>query len=545
MQKNHKLIKILAFALIVWNIIDVGLHIGINMAEPLRLMGNALGLFAGILILIKVSKVVIGYFLGISIFAVTVLNLIHSTNHGYVVPMLVFIGVSQFLLLVLLQRHIPEESIVNKSSKYKLITKWWFSLIVSICLIVVIMIPGKRGSFNFLSQLHNGELVAADIWRDEPMILSAGMGFDNIIGVPEVTEEIVKEAGGSWYGSLTCQNGEEASARHKTTVAPSNGVTLLYKGYADYDDGLPVVFSWPVATETVDVTDFMFTLNTGEQVYGHSVGMSPNWELNERNTVVLFGDFGNRGKASEPDAVFPVKLTIVEDETPLLLIGPGGQEFNAVGLTWTTDKSPYDAGPVLCGAKLNLIGEEPEGEGGIQLITNNIGRNDEFALYDEGDFRLRILTTGGFSPDGVTPLTPDRYEDFFRIHVKGANGETVLLEKVGVDYEVAGGSLRVVGLSDLGNKENPAEGIYYDACYAEDRDNYIDIILVGDVEAARNVTFVEIPGLEGGYNAFYNPGGPGPEPYEGVRYTAPGPPDMEPVMICIDDPMRVSREPVQ
>ena len=46
---------------------------------------------------------------------------------------------------------------------------------------------------------------------------------------------------------------------------------------------------------------------------------------------------------------------------------------------------------------------------------------------------------------------------------------------------------------------------------------------MGDEAAARNITFVEIPALEGGYRAFYNPGGPGPEPFEGVRYTAPGP----------------------
>jgi hypothetical protein len=28
--------------------------------------------------------------------------------------------------------------------------------------------------------------------------------------------------------------------------------------------------------------------------------------------------------------------------------------------------------------------------------------NDEFALYGDADFRLRVLTTGGFSLDGVT-----------------------------------------------------------------------------------------------------------------------------------------------
>ncbi len=39
--------------------------------------------------------------------------------------------------------------------------------------------------------------------------------------------------------------------------------------------------------------------------------------------------------------------------------------------------------------------------------------------------------------------------------------------------------------------------------------------------------------LEGGYRAFYNPGGPGPEPFEGIRYTEPGPADLEPVIIAI------------
>jgi hypothetical protein len=133
------------------------------------------------------------------------------------------------------------------------------------------------------------------------------------------------------------------------------------------------------------------------------------------------------------------------------------------------------------------------------------------------------------------------FEGFFRVHGKGANGGPVILSKVGKDYKVAGGTLRIVGLSDLGRAENRGEGVYYDGCHQEDRDNYIDIILVGDQATAPNVTFVEIPGLKGGYRAFYNPGGPGPEPFAGVLYTAPGPPVLEPVVIALDDPMRVSR----
>jgi len=154
--------------------------------------------------------------------------------------------------------------------------------------------------------------------------------------------------------------------------------------------------------------------------------------------------------------------------------------------------------------------------------------NDEFALYDGGDFRLRVLTSGGFSPDGVTGLRPDMFEDFFRLRARGPDGGTVEMREVGVDYRLAGGTLRVVGLSDLGQRED-----HYDDCYREDRDNYIDIILDGDEAAARSIEAVEIPSLDGGYRA---------EPFPGVTYTAPGPPDVQPVTMALDDPMRVSRD---
>lgn len=137
-------------------------------------------------------------------------------------------------------------------------------------------------------------------------------------------------------------------------------------------------------------------------------------------------------------------------------------------------------------------------------------------------------------------MLPTDYKKFFRIHAKGTNGETVLIENVGVDYNVKGGKLRVVGLSDLGNAAGVGGAIYGD-CYTEDRDNYIDIILVGDQEAAKNITFLEIPSLEGGFKAFYNPGGPGTTPFTGVNYAQPGPKDLEPVIIALDNPMRVTK----
>ena len=30
------------------------------------------------------------------------------------------------------------------------------------------------------------------------------------------------------------------------------------------------------------------------------------------------------------------------DDTPFTLVGPGGREVSAVGLSWTTDSFPYD-----------------------------------------------------------------------------------------------------------------------------------------------------------------------------------------------------------
>jgi len=529
--------------LIGWNMFDAILHIAIDMAEPLRIAGNTIAILVAISILLGAPKKLSFPLLLVAFISTVALNTFHVSENDFAIPMLIFIGLSLYLLLRWAQIFKIEDLKIRESEKQKYFYKRGFAVALSIFGVLVVLTVGVMNSLNIQDQLFDGALKEADYWSDEPGILSAGMGFEGIIGWPEVNQETVREAEGSWYGSVMCTNGEDPPAGAYTSTVSTAGIELFYKGTAEDDDGLPIVFSWPVATETVDLTDFQFTLNTGDIVFPNSAGMLPNWELNERNTVVVFGDFGNRGLSSEEGAVFPVRLDIVEDETPLLLIGPNGQEFNAVGLSWETDTSPYDSGPKLVGAKLNHVGNEALGEGGLGFGTRSgVLPNDELSLYDEGDFRIRVLTTGGFSPDGITGLTPTMFEDFFRIHANGSNGELVLLEKVGQEYLVAGGTLRIVGLSDLGQKENPDEGIFYDDCYAEDRDNYIDIILVGDEAAARNITYVEIPSLEGGYNAFYNPGGPGPEPFEGVRYTAPGPADLEPVINALDNPMRVSRE---
>ena len=150
----------------------------------------------------------------------------------------------------------------------------------------------------------------------------------------------------------------------------------------------------------------------------------------------------------------PFDVLIVDDGSPIMLIGPNQEIFNAVGLSWETTTSPYDEnqGPRLVGAKLNYCGEMSKGEGmaGGFLEQGN-HPNDEFALYGGGDFRLRILTTGGFSPDGVRGVKPTDFEEHFRIHAIGQNGDTVLIDKVNQDFDVLGGKLKVIGLSTKTN----------------------------------------------------------------------------------------------
>ena len=396
-------------------------------------------------------------------------------------------------------------------------------------------------------------LIEADYWQEEPAILAAGLGFTDINGIPDLgtpgqtldaMEQLVREYGGGWHDVTS--TADDIAQRARTSSNSVFGMTETF-GYASPSgDGLPMELSHPVLASTVQREDILIWLNTGDTVVPTNISVMPNMEFNERSTLVMNGDFGNRLDTDDPEAVFPVMFEIVDE---LLMMTPAGA-FDAKGLAYGDGATPLTAyrsgrGPRLCAAKLTRADAGIAGEGAPTMFQDSSFPNDAISLYGEdADFRIRVLTTGGFSPDGVRSLYPSEYRQFFRVGIQpdgiAADDYDALLWLTETDtlYSLDNvGSIEVLGLAELGIKLDS-----YDDSYIEDHDNQIDIVLKGDRAMAERVVVVHIPAA-GDYQPFYNPGGPGDRPDPDTRYSEPGPSYFQPVTIAIDDPMLVSYEP--
>lgn len=383
-------------------------------------------------------------------------------------------------------------------------------------------------------------LINADIWDEEPKIIGAGLGFTKILGVPALNspfgEFICRAFGGTW----NIVEGDNVPLRAQTSAATIVQIRTGYGPWVIGQGGFPIEFSWPVQPSTVLPENFEVTLSDGSKVIPAGASIFPNFEYNERNTVVLVGEFGNRMNPSEEEgAIFPVKLEIVDSETPLTLIGLKGRKQIATGFTFGDGETPMtaynsDNGPTLCAAKISRM--NTLGDTGPFPFRGALP-NDGVALYGEdAQFRLRLLTTGGFSPDGVAAVLPTDFERFFRLRCEAPDGTVIWISEANTVYEYMGKQLQVLGLAELGriDSEDP-----YNPSYTEDHDNQIDIILHGDIAAMRCITHVHIP-AHGEYSPFYNPGGPGNNPTPEMTYTQPGPETMQPVFQSLDNPHTVT-----
>ncbi len=367
----------------------------------------------------------------------------------------------------------------------------------------------------------------ADLWSDTPEMMSAGYGFEGIEGVQQ-GESYVIAAGGAWETVLTADPPYTALTSAKTPMAVS-----IAWGYPTYfADAMPICFSWPVLPSTVAASDFAVTLNTGEVTTPYVASITPNLEYNERSCVVIFGEFGNRLSPGTAGAIYPASVTIVEG---LKLVGPAGP-VSAVGLS-KESTNPYtpNGGPTLNAAKLSVMSIAGEGVGSDNAFSSGYPNNAVSYYGSDAQYRLRIYTTGGFSPDGVAAVLPTDFSNFFQVEVVESSVST-LMKDVGVPYTFVAGTITIVGLADLGLYTDPLND-----AYTEDNDNYIDIVLKGDLDAMRLITAVIIPATtEAGYQPFYNPGGPGNNPTPGVTYTSPGPSLSQPVIQALDDPLTVT-----
>ncbi len=298
-------------------------------------------------------------------------------------------------------------------------------------------------------QLQRPVLINADLWTDRPEILAAGYGFEGIMGVPGLFNagdlNLAIEAGAGvnmdWSGLDPVP-----PLRNLTSAASPIGVASAGFGtYPLYADAMPIEVSWPLLAGTVAPENIAITLNTGETVNPVAAALNPNYDHNERHVIVVFGHFGNRLTPGTPGAVYPVNVSFVEGTSAMMAVGPNGP-VSVTGLS-RASSNPYVAGPSLVGAKLNHF--SPVGDFPPPAL-NGAFPNDAYTLYgDDAQYRLRLFTSGGFSPDGVSGFLPTDFEQSFRLHAVDVNGNEVVITQTGVSYDLGVGKVEVIGLAEV------------------------------------------------------------------------------------------------
>ena len=349
----------------------------------------------------------------------------------------------------------------------------------------------------------------ADLYANEAKFFTGNFGFDGYMGVPGLVGSNAQQAAAAY--NVAWQSVDPSlnpTIRALTSGVAVLGISALTGVYLQLQDTMPLVFSYPVLPTTLDPdgSDFEVVLNDGSIAAPVVASLAPNLEHNERQTILLIGDFGNRIEPGSNDSRYPVSVRVVNDNTPLQLLSAQGP-VDAVGLE-IASQNPYVAGngPKIVAAKLNYY--SPLGEGGPAAVGATFTNNDGADLYGEAaQYRLRLYTSAGFSPDGIASLLPGNFSQYFILEAQSSDGSVVQITSAGQSYTIGqDGSLKVIGLADLASSGTPEND-----AYVEDKDNYYDIILEGDLDAISRLTSVRMPSGDG-YQAVYNPGGPGNAP---------------------------------
>ncbi|MEO1443825.1 MAG: hypothetical protein AAFV33_25720, partial [Chloroflexota bacterium] len=130
----------LATLLIIWNIIDIAVHVAIDLAEPWRIAGNIVGIAAALIVLSGVAKPFAPQILGGTAVVVVLLNAVHSVLHDWLAPSFIFIGVSLILQLLWAQNLYRQHN-----TEHPFYTRWWVALGATVVGIVIIALVGEQG----------------------------------------------------------------------------------------------------------------------------------------------------------------------------------------------------------------------------------------------------------------------------------------------------------------------------------------------------------------------------------------------------------------
>ena len=355
------------------------------------------------------------------------------------------------------------------------------------------------------STVNTSIILGADYFATTPSIMTANYGFEGYMGVPNLNGTDSAAQAAAYAGNISYENIDpslQAASRAYYSASSTQSVSAIYGISATAGDTIPVVFSHPIWPPSVSAAAFQVTMNTGAVVTPLSASFLPNTEYNERQTVVLIGYWGNRILPGNPGAEYPVTVSIVNSPTELKFITPIGI-VSAVGLS-VESKNPYVSGngPRILAAKLNVFSSL--GESNPKWLNASYANSGSDLFGSSAQYRLRIYTSAGFSPDGISSILPTDFSKFFILAATDSSNNAVQITQTGVSYSIPGyGNIKVLGIADTGPLQST-----YNLAYVEDHDNQYDIILTGDAAAIARLTSIRMPS-SGAYSPVFNPGGPG------------------------------------
>lgn len=355
------------------------------------------------------------------------------------------------------------------------------------------------------SSLNTSIILSADYYAAIPAIMAANYGFEGYMGVPNLNGTGSAAQSSAYAGNVSYESIDpslNAPSRAYYSALGTQAFLSTYGVSVTYGDTIPVVFSHPIWPPSMTPAAFQVTMNTGAIVTPLAADFIPNSEYNERQTVVITGYWGNRILPGNPGAEYPVSVSIVKSSTELKFVTPLGL-MSAVGLT-IESQHPYVSGngPKVLAAKLNIFSNL--GESNPIWLNASYANSGSDLFGSAAQYRLRVYTSAGFSPDGISSILPTDFSKYFILSAKDSSGNIVHITQAGVNYAIPNyGNVKVLGIADTGPLQST-----YNLAYLEDHDNQYDIILSGDSTAIAQLVTLRMPS-SGAYSPVYNPGGPG------------------------------------